>query len=483
MLAPSTGEAGRPLSVTEIVTWLHQAVATQVGRQRVIGEIGSYKMSSGGHAYFTLKDGTCELQCVFYHTQLSRCPMRLDVGMLVELDGRAEVYTKRGLLQFVVERAQATGVGALLLQFEALKNKLRAEGLFDSGRKRIVPEFPRSVGLVTSAKGAVIEDMRHRLSERAPWIRAYLLPVPVQGRGAEKSIARAIRMWSDPARYRLPPVDYLVVARGGGSLEDLWCFNEEIVARAIAACPVPVVTAIGHETDTTLADMASDLRAPTPTAAIELTTPDAKELDARFVEYADKLRRRLASSLELARARMQAAVSDKLLHPMTALEPFLQTLDKLEEKLRLSARARLAAAGQRLERAAGPFSPQSLRLSYAAAAERLHSHSRRLLETSKARLAERVARLDGLEASLRAASPQNALERGFALVSGTDGRLVRDAAALAPGSPLRLRFAKGGADAQVISLHDGHPAAPLSAAPPRRTRRRRGPQDDTPSLF
>ncbi len=441
------------LTVTELVARLRRAVEVEVGEQRVQGEIGSCKLASSGHVYFTLKDEASQLSCVLYRFQANSCRVHLREGLQVELIGRATVWEGRGSLQFIVSRVQEAGMGTLQQRFEALKRKLEAEGLFSPARKRAIPPFPQAVGLITSASGAVIEDMRHRLEQRAPWMQAYLLPVQVQGKGAEHGIARAIRLWGEPEANGLPRVDYLVVARGGGSMEDLWCFNEEVVARAIAECPIPVVSAVGHETDFTIADFVADLRAPTPTAAIELTTPDAAALDAWFEQLGLDLRRRLARALELGNLRLRAAAQGKLARPAEALAPFIQKLDVLEEELKSSARERLEQARHALDMAAARLSVRTLRAAHTAREDKLGSLHRALLQSARMRLQSHSARLDALESGLRAADPQNALERGFALVSAADGKLVRSAAALQPGDHLTLRFGSGAASATVDTIH------------------------------
>ncbi len=441
-----------PLSVTELVSRLKRAVEVEVGEARVQGEIGSCKAAGSGHIYFTLKDASSQLQCVLYRYQAMQCRVRLREGLQVELSGRATVWEGRGSLQFIVSQVQEAGLGSLQQQFEALKRKLEAEGLFAASRKRPLPRFPQSVGLITSATGAVIQDMRHRLSQRAPWVQAWLLPVQVQGKGAEQGIARAIRMWSRPQEHGLPAVDYLIIARGGGSMEDLWCFNEECVARAIAESPIPVISAIGHETDFTIADFVADLRAPTPTAAIELSTPDATALNTRFAQCGLDLRRRLSRALELARLRLRAAEQGRLQNPLSALAPFVQKLDTLENELTHTAETRLTTARHRLEVAAARLSTRSTLATIANASDKLRALRQRLLGSAQAQLEARLARLNTQEASIRAASPQKALERGFALISRPgSGQLIRDAAQLRAGEELQLRFARGSARASVLA--------------------------------
>lgn len=432
-----------PLSVTELVCRLKQVVEVNVGEQCVVGEIGSCKPASSGHIYFTLKDARCQLQCALYAFRARSMRFRLREGMQVELRGKATVWEGRGSLQFIVDSVKEAGIGSLQQQFEALKIKLAAEGLFDTARKRSIPRFPQSVALVTSATGAVIQDMRHRLEQRAPWITTYLYPVQVQGKGAELGIARALEQLGNPTRYELPTVDYIIIARGGGSLEDLWCFNEEVLARAIANCPVPVVSAVGHETDFTIADFVADLRAPTPTAAIELTTPDAAELRARLAGIAQHLRQQVGRTLQMAQLRLKVVQQSRLGHPGELLAPYQQQLDALTEELHDTLHHRLQQERYRLTVCAA-------RLSIPAVLTHLHhafsqlQQRKQLLHTSlHNRLERNRTRLETLAAQLAAASPQNALDRGFALVSTPDGKLARNADTLRPGDRLKIRLAKG----------------------------------------
>lgn len=437
------------LSVTELVTRLKYAVEGQVGEQRVVGEIGSCKPAGSGHVYFTLKDRTAQLQCVLYRYQAAMCRVRLRDGLQVELSGRATVWEGRGSLQFVVSSVKEAGLGSLQQQFEELKRRLEVEGLFSPARKKPLPAFPRSVGLITSPTGAVIQDMRHRLESRAPWMQAYLLPVQVQGKGAELGLAEAIRRWNEPERYGLPEVDYLVVARGGGSMEDLWCFNEEVLARAIAASRIPVVSAVGHETDFTIADFVADLRAPTPTAAIELTTPDAAVLRQRLDQLQTTLHRSLNRALQTAHLRLRVAEQGPLGQPLRALAPFAQQLDELENALQIAAASKTSNAAARLGVLAARITPRVLQPRLAAARTTLTATESRITTTATTRLSHHRAALQVHAAQLAAASPQRALERGFALVHTTDGRLARSTADLPPGSNVTLQLADGTKEARV----------------------------------
>lgn len=432
-----------PLSVTELVCRLKHTVEVNVGEQSVVGEIGSCKAASSGHIYFTLKDAHCQLQCALYAFRARSLRLQLREGMLVELRGKATVWEGRGALQFIVDSVKEAGVGTLQQQFEALKARLAAEGLFDPARKRPIPRFPQSVALITSATGAVIQDMRHRLEQRAPWITTYLYPVQVQGKGAELGIARALEQLGNPTRYNMPAVDYIIIARGGGSLEDLWCFNEEALARAIAACPIPVVSAVGHETDFTIADFVADLRAPTPTAAIELTTPDAAELRAWLAGTARHLRQQVSRSLQLARLRLKVVQQSRLGTPQELLAPYQQQLDSLTEELHEALHNRLQKERNRLNLCAARLSAPSVLQHIRYAAASLQQNRNLLLSALLNRLNNNKARLETLAARLAAASPQNALDRGFALVSTPDGKLARDATVLFPGEELKIRLARG----------------------------------------
>lgn len=438
-----------PLTVTELVARLKRAVEGDGDICCVAGEIGSCKTAGSGHTYFTLKDANAQLPCALYAFRARSMTLRLREGMQVELYGKPTVWEGRGALQFIVERVREAGIGSLQQRFEALKQKLQQEGLFDTARKRPQPSFPQSVVLITSPTGAVIQDMRHRLESRAPWMQAYLYPVQVQGRGAEYGLADALVKLGQPERYGLPRADYLVLARGGGSLEDLWCFNEEVLARAIAACPIPVVSAVGHETDFTIADFVADLRAPTPTAAIELTTPDAAELDAWLQQQQTHLRKNLRRAREMAALRLRAAESGVWQHPMEALVPFQRRLDDLEESLKQALRQRLQQRSAWLDTMEARLSPRALQQRLAAESQQFTAAEKRLLTTAHYRLNAAAAELNTLEARLSAVSPRHALQRGFALVRDKEGHLLRRRADAPSGTPLRILLADGELPATV----------------------------------
>ncbi len=437
------------ISVTELVASLRRAVETGVGEQAVEGEIGSYKTAASGHIYMTIKDRNAQIDCVMYRHQASMCRVALREGMQVEMRGRATVYEGRGRLQFLVSAIREAGIGELQARFEELKRKLAAEGLFDAARKRPFPRFPRAVGIVTSATGAVIQDMRHVFERRAPWVKVYLLPVQVQGAGAERGIAAAVRAWSENEAHGLPAVDYVIVGRGGGSLEDLWCFNEEIVARAIAACSVPVVSAVGHETDFTIADFAADLRAPTPTAAVELCTPDGSAIAAWLDETRALCGRRVAQALDYARMKLELACRGVWKSPEELLSPYAQELDELQDELTDIASERLDIAQRRLERFETALRLKHPREALASVASRLARMEDGLRHTWSERMQANRSVLAVLEGQIRASGPEETLRRGYALVRTANGRLVRSPSQAVEGDELDIRVAEGSLKARV----------------------------------
>ncbi|MCD7798300.1 MAG: exodeoxyribonuclease VII large subunit [Akkermansiaceae bacterium] len=452
------------MTVSQLVGALRRAVEIDVGEQTVEGEIGSCKIAASGHAYFTVKDAAAQLDCVMYRSQALFAGRALREGVKVELRGKATVYEGRGRLQFLVTQVREAGRGELQARFEALKHKLEAEGLFSAARKRPIPKYAAAVGLITSPVGAVIQDMRHVFERRAPWVKVYLLPVQVQGAGAEEDIAAAIRAWNHPEENGLPPVDYLIVARGGGSLEDLWCFNEETLARAIAGSRLPVISAVGHETDFTISDFAADLRAPTPTAAVELGTPDGPALDVMMLETARRLRRRLEQAKEYARMRLQLAGRSVWKSPEELLQPWWQKTDELHADLAAAAAAACEAAHTRLEHLGLRLLSKHPREAGRLVLGRLDALGSGLREIMTRRMQALRASLGMFETHLRAAGPEETLRRGYALVLGAGGGIVRSAAQAAPGDEVVLRLADGDLRAEVTG--SGAPRSGKSA--PRR---------------
>lgn len=441
------------MTVSQLVGALRRAVEIDVGEQIVEGEIGSCKWAASGHVYFTIKDALAQIDCVMYRSQAAGCASVLREGVKAELKGKATVYEGRGRLQFLVTKVREAGAGELQIRFEALKRKLAAEGLFDASRKRKIPSYAQAVGLITSPTGAVIQDMRHVFERRAPWVRVYLLPVRVQGNGAEYGIAEAVRAWNNFAEYDLPRVDYLIVARGGGSLEDLWCFNEEIVARAIAESKIPVISAVGHETDFTIADFVADLRAPTPTAAVELGTPDGPALDEKLCETALYLKRRLVQACDYARVRLQLAWQGMEKSPEELLQPWWQQLDEVSEEMKDILSDTLEDGYQTLERLELQLAAKHPRESGKLMRTRLETLQTALQEIVRHRFQKHCASLEMLENIIRAVGPEETLKRGYALVSNAKGGLLRSVSDAKIGEEVKMRLADGELKAQIKGSH------------------------------
>jgi exodeoxyribonuclease VII large subunit len=391
----------------------------------VAGEISGAKLAASGHYYFTLKDQEAQLRCVCYRQVARYLKFKPQDGVQALARGRIDVYEARGEYQLLVEALEPQGAGALQLAFEQLKKKLAAEGLFEAARKRPLPRIPRRIGIVTSPTGAVIRDLLNILGRRFPGLHIRLYPAQVQGAGSIEQVVAAIEYFS---RSGWPEV--VIVARGGGSLEDLWTFNEEAVARAIAGCAVPVVSAIGHETDFTIADFVADLRAPTPSAAAELVVPTRASLLEQLAASRGKLEQALRYKLSRAALGLERQGLGRLTAAIRrALGRAMQRVDERDERRRgFDPRLRLAAAHRRLD-AAGAGAGRLIAL----------------------RLARAGARLDEFDAHLRQLSPLAVLERGYALVEDAQGKLVRAAAEAPAGSDIGVRLARGRLAARVTS--------------------------------
>ncbi|HEY5754016.1 MAG TPA: exodeoxyribonuclease VII large subunit [Chthoniobacterales bacterium] len=431
-------------SVTELTRRVRDLLEGGIGETWVQGEISNYRRQSSGHQYFTLKDDRAQLACVLFARQAG-VRMQLSDGMAVQVFGGITVYEARGQYQMIVRMVQPLGLGALQAKFEALKRKLDAEGLFDRERKRPLPKFPTRIGVVTSPTGAALQDMLHILERRAPWLRLLIYPVRVQGDGAAEEIAAAVRDFSTTHANDL---DLVIIARGGGSIEDLWAFNEEIVARAIAESLLPIVSAVGHEIDFTIADFVADLRAPTPSAAAEIVAPDGEEL-ARYLESAAaRLKYGLGNAVERERERLTMRLAPALQRePARTLAQMRQDADVLGEML-----DRLTAGGidekrQKLTDLAGWL--RQHRPDYALALRReAFGQQVRHFEDAASRVLretrERLARASGV---LRVLGPVATLERGYTITSRENGTVILSAREVGTGEKLRTRFYDG----EVIS--------------------------------
>lgn len=428
-------------------------VEDRFGFVRIRGELSGVKRAASGHLYCALKDENARIDGVMWRGNAQRLSFLPEDGVEVIATGKLTTYPGRSNYQVVIDRMEIAGAGALLALLAKTKARLEAEGLFDPARKRALPYLPRVIGVVTSPTGAVIRDILHRLADRFP-SRVLVWPVLVQGQGAAEQVAAAMRGFSAIAPGGpVPRPDLVIVARGGGSIEDLWAFNEEVVVRAIAGSTIPVISAVGHETDTTLADFAADRRAPTPTAAAEMAVPVREDLLGLLGELALRQRRAVVRPVQLGRERL-AVRAERLPRPETLLGAQVQRLDELAERLRRGLRDCAITARQALQ-------ADAARLSAPLLAARLERAQGRL---AAARLApalvtqriatahERLAALARLSASL---NPDRVLERGYVRVTGADGRTLVSRAAAAGEAALALHFRDG---ALAVVPADGAPA-------------------------
>ena len=478
-------------SVSEISQAVKRTLEGNFEHVRVRGEVGRPNYHGSGHLYFTLKDDSASLDGVCWRGTVGRLGLQLEEGMEVVCTGRISSYPRSSRYQIVVESVELAGEGALLKLLEDRRKRLAAEGLFEEDRKKDIPFLPEIIGVVTSPTGAVIRDILHRLADRFPR-RVILWPVPVQGEGADARVAAAIEGFNalDPGDP-VPRPDVLIVARGGGSLEDLWTFNEEPVVRAAAASEIPLISAIGHETDTTLIDFAADRRAPTPTAAAEMAVPVRADLRTQILD----IERRTGAAIDRVLrdgARAVEGFARGLPRPDRLLEQANQAVDDQSDRLRNGLANLLAARGAGVERAAaGIRSPAD---QVARAGERVGGFGERLLSAIEARMenarsryaatdaARRMTgsvrrregasaeRLASLAAMLDSLSYERVLERGFAVVRDESGLPVARASDTTPGSAIEIQFS----DARLGARFDG-----TADAPPRRTpRRKKGGRDD-----
>lgn len=405
----------------------------------VAGEISNFTRAASGHYYFSLKDAQAQVRCVMFRQKTLHLDWKPENGMQVEVRALVSLYEARGEFQLNVETMRRSGLGALYEAFEKLKAKLEAEGLFADARKKSLPPFPRAIGIITSPAAAALRDVVTTLRRRMPGIPVIIYPTPVQGEGAAEKISEAVH-----TAGRRAECDVLILCRGGGSIEDLWAFNEEIVARSISACPVPIISGVGHETDFTIADFVADQRAPTPTAAAELASPNRLELLASLALINNRLRRVITRALE---ARMQQLdyLSRRLQHPAARLQDQRVHLQQLILRLKTgwsrladNRRWRIRELRQRLR------APETGRLlqSQSDLAQRLRRAGARYMETVS-------MRLQNLHSHLAHLNPQSVLERGYSVVENAAGKIVRDSAQIAGGDEVKMTFAKGVARARV----------------------------------
>jgi exodeoxyribonuclease VII large subunit len=424
-------------SVSELAQAVKRSVETNFDRVRVRGELGRVLIAKSGHLYVDLKDENATISTIMWKANVAGLSFKPEEGLEVVAEGRLSTYPGRSQYQLIAERMSPAGVGALLAQLEKLKAKLAAEGLFAPAHKKAIPYLPRVIGVVTSPTGAVIRDILHRLGERFPR-RVLLWPVLVQGPEAAGQIARAINGFN-ALQGDLRP-DVLIVARGGGSIEDLWAFNEEIVVRAAAESAIPLISAVGHETDTTLIDFASDLRAPTPTGAAEKAVPVRAELIERIGVLEGRLKGGLLRGLEKRRTELRAA-SARLPRLETLFQIPQQRFDRAAERLGAALVANARAAQSKLDRVAARLRPQALSQDMSRRLEKLAQASARLRPAMARMLDTRRQELASASRMLESLSHKSVLARGFVMVLREDGTLVRAAKDLSPGDEVELTFA------------------------------------------
>jgi exodeoxyribonuclease VII large subunit len=445
----SAGDNAAPLSVSEISAQLKRTVEDRFGFVRVRGELSGVKRAASGHVYLALKDENARLDGVMWRGTAQRLGFVPEDGVEVVATGKLTTYPGRSNYQIVIDRMEIAGEGALLALLAKTRARLEAEGLFDPARKRRLPFLPTVIGVVTSPTGAVIRDILHRLADRFP-CHVVVWPVLVQGQGAAEQVAAAVRGFSTLAvGSAIPRPDVVIVARGGGSIEDLWSFNEEVVVRAIAGSTIPVISAVGHETDTTLADFAADLRAPTPTAAAEMAVPVREELLAQVADLAMRQRRGALRPVALGRERLEARVL-RIPRGETLLAAFSQRLDDAGERLRQGLADRARAAERRLQTAAADLRPRLLRDRAERAGERLGRSglSPVLLERRLAQSRERLASAARVLPSLH---PERPLALGFARVATPGGKTLTTKQGAEREAALVLHFRDGSLDVAVGS--------------------------------
>ena len=434
-------------SVSELVGRARELMESGIGSVWVEGEVRNLRIPASGHAYFSLGDGRSQIRAVCFRSVLRALSVSLEEGGQVLAWGRVSVYEPRGDLQLVVDILEPVdGLGVLLREYEARKRRLEAEGWFAADRKRPVPSLPRAVGVVTSPSGAALRDILQVLGRRAPGVRVILSPANVQGEGAAGEIRRSLERVAG-----LPEVDLVLLARGGGSLEDLWPFNDEDLVRAVARCPVPVITGVGHETDVTLVDLAADVRAPTPSAAAELAVRDWGAWVEALRSLEGRLERAVRTRIQGLRGRL-AGLDPGLRSPRGRIEQRRVLVDRWAERLDGLWDRRLLAARGGLARAAGRLDAAAPHRRWALAGARVQGLAARLERAVGRALGVRRERVGGLELQVRALSPYGALRRGYALVRDEQGNVVRDAARCSVGQPLTVLLARGELGARVIEV-------------------------------
>ncbi|HCA11751.1 MAG TPA: exodeoxyribonuclease VII large subunit [Marinobacter adhaerens] len=444
----------RALSVSELNHQARHLLESSFMQVWVEGELSGFSRPSSGHWYFSLKDRKCQVRCAMFRGMNQRIRTPPKEGDQVRIRGKVTLYENRGDFQIIVEHVEPAGLGALQQAFEELKRKLLAEGLFEQASKKPLPSLPRHIGVVTSPTGAAIHDILTVLARRCPAIPVTLYPTAVQGKAATADIVRAIE-----AAQNHGVADVLIIGRGGGSLEDLWCFNEEAVARAIAACRIPTVSAVGHEVDVTIADFVADLRAPTPSAAAEKISPDQSD----WLKQLRDREFRLSNAMGLALKRLGTQLghlSARLRDPRRELLEKAQRMDELELRLRKAIRQRLTTVGVRNDHLRQRLVMQSPHRQLSDSQDALRRVSERLVSVMQQDLKQRRDNLEHAAQTLNVVSPLATLGRGYSIVRDNNGNILRDASNVNPGDTISARVARGEMTAKVTSVKSAEETGP-----------------------
>ena len=441
----STPAEPEVMTVAVLTRRIRALLESGLGDVWVEGEISNLRRQASGHMYFTLKDAGAQLACVLFAGQAAQLRgVKISDGAKVRIFGQITVYETRGQYQIIVRNVKACGEGALQAKFEELKRHLAAEGLFAQERKRLIPRFPRRIGVVTSPTGAALRDFLHVLHRRQRGIEVIISPVRVQGRGAAEEIAKAIRDFGDPDALGIEVPDVIVVTRGGGSLEDLWEFNEEVVARAIVASPVPVVSAVGHEIDFTISDFAADLRVPTPSAAAEILAADSEDLLSRLEQLGSRLRRQISGRMDFLREQLGGLRrTASVLGPERLINDFRQALDRASDDFDRASLSWLDRRRHALERVSATIETRSPARRISAALVELDSTLGRMDRAGRVSIPAARSRIDSVAALLHSLDPRAALARGYTFTLTASGRPLSRAAEVGEGDLLVTHFLDG----------------------------------------
>lgn len=439
-----TGNTDAIFSVTQLTRKIRNLLEDRIGEVWVEGEISNLRKQSSGHHYFTLKDESAQISCALFRNKIRQLTFPLEDGMKVQVLGNVSVYQARGNYQIIVELIQDKGLGALQAKFEALKRKLDSEGLFDSSTKQSVPDFPETICLITSPTGAALRDILSVMQRRAPWVTVLVYPVRVQGKEAAGEISQALEFLASWNEQATTSIDTVVITRGGGSLEDLWPFNEEQVARSIHAFPLPVVSAIGHEIDFTISDFVADLRAPTPSAAAEMIVPDSEELLNRIQHMQTSLERTVGASVERHADRIEFMAGSALLkEPMRIVSDLTQDHDRITDKLE-------SVFQKAIEEKANSISELRHQLTLHHPVKRLESVSGRfsllanqLTNSALAQCQALSERCTSAASSLKNLGPGSVLARGYSITLDENGNLIESAKNSKAGDRIISKFSDG----------------------------------------